>query len=115
MTSSANGAGGRMALPATEENSGHGSRLEMGICLQLSASACVATCAWPEPEIRSRSVCGATTNRPVPYTKSSRKGTSRRWVIVINVNVTNGGELVKSKVIFYLSIILNIISFLTSR
>ena len=99
-----------MALPATEEHSGHESRLEMGICLQLSASACVATCTSPEPEIRSRSrsVCGATRNRPVPYTKSSRKGTSRRWVIVINVNVTNGGELVKSKVISYLSLISNI-------
>ena len=67
ITSSANGAGVRMALPATEEHSGHESRLEMGICLQLSASACVASCTLPEPEIRSRSrsVCGATRNRPV--------------------------------------------------
>jgi len=65
-TSSANGAGGRMALPATEEHSGHESRLEMGICLQLSASACVASCALPEPATKSRSVWGATRNRPIP-------------------------------------------------
>lgn len=63
--STVNSAGVRMALPATEEHSGHESRLEMGICLQLSASACVASCTLPEPVTKSRSVWGATRNRPV--------------------------------------------------
>jgi len=99
INSNANGAGGRMALHEPEEHSGHNSRLETGICLQWSASACVATCTSPEPKIKSRSIGGAIRNRPAPYAQSSRKGTSRRWVIVINVNVTNGGELVKSNAI----------------
>ena len=95
MNSSAKGAGVRMALPSTEEQSAHESRCEMGICLQLSASACVASCALPDPVIKPRSACGATSNKPVAYTKSNRMGISRRRVIGITSNVTIGDALVK--------------------
>ena len=95
MNSSGNGAGVRMALPSTEEQRAHESRCEMGICLQLSASACVASCALPHPEIKSRSACGVTSNTPVAYTKSNRRGISRRWVIGITSNLTIGDALVK--------------------
>jgi hypothetical protein len=95
MNSSGNGAGVRIALPATDEQRAHESRCEMGICLQLSASAWVAICALPEPEMKSRSACGATSSKPVAYTKSNRIGIRRRWVIGITFNVMNGDELVK--------------------
>ena len=52
---SAKGAGVRIALPPTEEHRAHESRCEMGICLQLSASAWFANCAVPDPDIMSRS------------------------------------------------------------